>query len=134
MTSKSPRMGYRSRALFQRSYRLCPPANARALTSSNGVSGLPVRFRVSKMVHTASSGVASGSMVTGNAYFTSGSMHAYSIVTEQLAHPLTILVIPARHHVVAPPGGAEIADRCQRHQERARLGLDAPPAGLRGRR
>ena len=38
--------------------------------SSNGVSGLPVRFRVSKMAHTASSGVASGSMVTGNAYFT----------------------------------------------------------------
>ena len=75
---KSPRMGWRSSALFHRSYRLCPPANARALTSSNGVSGLPVRFRVSKMVHTASSDVPSGRTVTGNAYFTSGSMQEYS--------------------------------------------------------
>ena len=36
-----------------------PPANARALISSNVVSGFPVRLSVSKIVHTASSSVDS---------------------------------------------------------------------------
>ena len=52
---------------------------------------------------------------------------------EEVAHPLTVIVIPARHNGVAPPGCAEIADRGQRHHQ-VRAWASMLSSGPRARR